>query len=174
VSTDGTAHTDDAPAELGPSPEELRPLPDGGLGTAMPDWLRRPPAWRDLKPRDGARGRDLPDPDISVIDPRTFVDLADLPPWLQAIAARGEHAEDAIAPPPEGPVSTGEPNAVPEPADEPRQVPFVAEQKAPEALDFSTPSPAVPWWQSGIVLLTLTNQLVVAVILIVLLATGAV
>jgi hypothetical protein len=174
VSTDGTPHTDDAPAEIGPSPDELRPLPDGGLATAMPDWLRRPPAWRDLKPRDDLIKRDLPEPDTSVIDPRTFVDLADLPPWLQAIAARGERADDANAEHSEGLAPTTESEPIPEPTDETRQVPFVAEQSAPDPLDFSTPSPAVPWWQSGIVLLTLTILLVVAVILIVLLATGAV
>ena len=77
------------PAEESSAAEEMRPLPDGGLGAAMPDWLRRPPAWRDLpKAQPGARARELPEPDRSVIDPRTLIEVSDLPLWLQAIAAR--------------------------------------------------------------------------------------
>lgn len=71
------------------TPDEMRPLPDGGLQSTMPDWLRRPPAWRDL-PRGEGAGEDktLPEPDTSMIDPRSLVDVADLPPWLQGIGSR--------------------------------------------------------------------------------------
>lgn len=168
VSTDGTPQADDVPAGIGPSPEELRPLPDGGLGTAMPDWLRRPPAWRDLKPREVTATHDLPAPDTSVIDPRAFVDLADLPPWLQAIAARGDTLAASAG---VGGQPATEGSSAPEVAEEPRQQPATSGEKVPEALDFSTPAPSVPWWQSGIVLMTLAVLLTVAVILIVLLAT---
>jgi hypothetical protein len=77
------------------SEQEMRPLPDGGLTEGLPEWLRRPPAWRnvprnDVAPEAGDAGLALPEPDTSVIDPRTLVDVADLPLWLQQIAARGE------------------------------------------------------------------------------------
>ena len=71
-------------------PEQMRPIPDGGLKDAMPSWLKRPPAWRDLPNAEQRRERALPEPDTSEIDPRTLVDVTDLPPWLQAIAARGD------------------------------------------------------------------------------------
>jgi len=69
--------------------EEMRPLPDGGLSSAMPDWLRRPPAWRDLPRNDTpAAEKSLPEPDTSVIDPRELITVDDLPQWLRDIAAR--------------------------------------------------------------------------------------
>lgn len=71
-------------------PEQMRPIPDGGLKDAMPSWLKRPPAWRDLPTAEERRERALPEPDTSEIDPHTLVDISDLPNWLQAIAARGD------------------------------------------------------------------------------------
>ena len=71
-------------------PEQMRSIPDGGLKDAMPSWLKRPPAWRDLPTAEQRRERALPEPDTSEIDPRTLVDVNDLPQWLQAIAARGD------------------------------------------------------------------------------------
>ncbi len=71
-------------------PEHMRPIPDGGLKDAMPSWLKRPPAWRDLPTAGQRHERSLPEPDTSEIDPRSLVDVSDLPQWLQAIAARGE------------------------------------------------------------------------------------
>lgn len=65
--------------------EPMRPIPDGGLKDAMPTWLKRPPAWRSLPTTDE---RVLPEPDTSVIDPTSLVDVSDLPQWLQVIAAR--------------------------------------------------------------------------------------
>ena len=82
--------TEDAAPE-----QEMRPLPDGGLTEGLPEWLRRPPAWRNLARKDvdpdpADAEPALPEPDTSVIGPRTLVDVADLPVWLQQIAARGE------------------------------------------------------------------------------------
>lgn len=62
-----------------------RPIPDGGLGEAMPDWLRRPPAWRSLEPGPSPARR-LPPPDTSVIDPDRLLTVEDLPDWLQTLA----------------------------------------------------------------------------------------
>ena len=69
--------------------EQMRPIPDGGLKEAMPSWLKRPPAWRDLPSVEERHERTLPEPDTSTIDPHSLVDVTDLPQWLQAIAARG-------------------------------------------------------------------------------------
>lgn len=71
-------------------PEELRPIPDGGLKDTMPGWLKRPPAWRSMPSAEQRHERTLPEPDTSEIDPKTLVDVNDLPQWLQIIAARGE------------------------------------------------------------------------------------
>lgn len=70
------------------------PIPDGRLGETMPEWLQRPPAWRGMVVREPAR-RDVPPPDTSVIDPRTMLDIGDLPVWLQRIAARGSKPDPA-------------------------------------------------------------------------------
>lgn len=71
-------------------PEEMRPIPDGGLKDAMPSWLKRPPAWRSMPSAEERHERTLPEPDTSEIDPKTLVDVSDLPLWLQTIASRGE------------------------------------------------------------------------------------
>lgn len=73
--------------------EELRPLPDGGLKDAMPAWLKRPPAWRNMPTAEERFERTLPEPDTSEIDPSSLVDLSDLPEWLQAVAARANEPE---------------------------------------------------------------------------------
>lgn len=92
--------TGEPPEEGGDEPrsgEPLRPIPDGGLRAAMPDWLRQSPSWRtrdDQPPETPVRS--LIVPDTSVIDPRTILDVDDLPPWLQAIAAREGPANDAL------------------------------------------------------------------------------
>lgn len=77
-------------SDKGQQPEEMRPIPDGGLQDAMPSWLKRPPAWRSMPTAEQRHERSLPEPDTSTIDPRTLVDVTDLPQWLQSIAARGE------------------------------------------------------------------------------------
>lgn len=71
-------------------PEDLRPIPDGGLKDTMPGWLKRPPAWRNMPSTEQRHERTLPEPDTSEIDPKTLVDVSDLPQWLQTIAARGD------------------------------------------------------------------------------------
>lgn len=69
---------------------QMPPIPDGGLATSMPDWLRRPPAWRTSPDRESgpsamANIPTLPDTDTSVIDPREFIHDDDLPRWLQSL-----------------------------------------------------------------------------------------
>lgn len=80
-----------------------RPMPDGGLAEAMPDWLRRPPAWRETSAR---HAKEAPTPDTSPIDPRTLIDVEDLPVWLQRIAQRPGERPDRVkvAEPPRQPV----------------------------------------------------------------------
>jgi hypothetical protein len=63
--------------------DEFRPIPDGGLGEAMPDWLKSRPAWANETP-----ARQIPEPDTSPIDPRALVREEDLPGWLLAISQR--------------------------------------------------------------------------------------
>ena len=70
-------------------PDTMRPIPDGGLKDSMPAWLKRPPAWRNMPTAEERHERTLPEPDTSVIDPHTLLDVSDLPQWLQAIAERG-------------------------------------------------------------------------------------
>lgn len=69
---------------------EIPPIPDGGLATSMPDWLRRPPAWRTLPerevlPPENAAPTNLPEADTSMIDPREFIHDDDLPAWLRSL-----------------------------------------------------------------------------------------
>lgn len=70
-------------------PDTMRPIPDGGLKDAMPAWLKRPPAWRNMPTAEERHERTLPEPDTSVIDPHSLLDVSDLPQWLQTIAERG-------------------------------------------------------------------------------------
>jgi len=74
-----------------PEPEQ-RPIPTDGLAEALPDWLQRSPAWRGMTVREPDRP-ELPPPDTSVIDPRTMLEIDDLPVWLQRIAARSKTSE---------------------------------------------------------------------------------
>lgn len=88
--------------------DAMRPIPDGGLQQSMPEWLRRPPAWRNLPKREDPAatateeappaGKPLPEPDTSEIDPRSLVDVSDLPQWLQDLAAREREAPAPVAP----------------------------------------------------------------------------
>jgi hypothetical protein len=64
--------------------DDLRLIPDGGLASTFPDWLKEKPAWA----REKAAGS-IPPPDTSPIDPRTLVHDEDFPDWLWAIAQRG-------------------------------------------------------------------------------------
>ena len=89
---------------------DLRPLPDGGLGENMPEWLRRPPAWRELPGASASTPaseleaiapaaaeverdttvavREMPPGDTSVIAPKTLIDFEDLPNWLQELGSK--------------------------------------------------------------------------------------
>jgi hypothetical protein len=110
--------------------EEMRPLPNGGLEGGMPEWLRRPPAWRNLSREGPWEGPSLPEPDTSVIDPRTLVDVADLPHWLQEIAARHRETTDITEPVMteqingDGAMQTNDQNNSDTPNTTERQVPF--------------------------------------------------
>ena len=75
------------------SKEQLRPIPDGGLATTLPDWLKERPAWS----LESAKKSTLP-PDASAIDPRLLVREQDLPNWLQAIARRETRDSDPVEP----------------------------------------------------------------------------
>lgn len=81
--------------------EEFRPIPDGGLGEAMPDWLKSRPAWANETP-----ARQIPEPDTSPIDPRTLVREEDLPGWLLAISRRQLESREAATIEEEAPIST--------------------------------------------------------------------
>lgn len=105
------ARSDRPPTEDQPdsaNPDSPPSIPDGGLGQTMPDWLRRPPAWRhvqrqrvampvstrELAPAEqtnedeATTTGDLSRSDTSTIDPATLVRVEDLPGWLQRLAER--------------------------------------------------------------------------------------
>lgn len=72
---------------------DLPQIPDGGLSDSMPEWLRRPPAWRtldheEIAPVDPEDASKLPAADTSEIDPRTLLSEDDLPAWLRAFGKR--------------------------------------------------------------------------------------
>lgn len=144
------------PPELGDSPQPTQPtdqplaIPDGGLGEAMPDWLQRPPAWRE--PARAASGpRALPPPDTTPIDPRTMLDIGDLPLWLQRIAARaaghGQTGGEPVTPPdPDGERAGMPDDAVPAEPEPPSSRPA-----APEIVLLPPPRPSEPqWWRSRV------------------------
>ena len=103
---------DERPAEETPKPAaqdddpEMRPLPDGGLGENMPDWLRRPPAWRVLPatqmpsfepdPATTTPPRELPPEDTSVIEPTSLIEFDDLPRWLRELGTQRLTHEDEV------------------------------------------------------------------------------
>lgn len=83
-------------------------IPDGGLGTSMPEWLLQRPDWAaapavpeglltpvvEVPPTGstsiGTSPRELPPPDTSPIQLSDVLQVDDLPDWLRAIAARAE------------------------------------------------------------------------------------
>ncbi len=68
-------------------------IPDGGLGDAMPEWLRTTPDWS----QSPQVARQVPPPNTSTIDPATLVAVDDLPEWLQAMARRGLPSDSHVA-----------------------------------------------------------------------------
>ncbi len=171
-----------------PDPE-LRPLPDGGLGENMPDWLRRPPAWRELptsEPVQAApimdvqaaeRGRavverELAPEDTSVIDPGKLIDFEDLPAWLREVgrkpSADGFHAHGGeIDAPLEPSLVTGA-----KMLDEPGTPVSNAFSEG----DFHAVAGAIEpkFWHQGRFIALLVIALAVAIVVTVLFATGAI
>ena len=89
------AETDewDAAAELPPLP----PLPDGGLHSSMPSWLREPPAPSGTASLPSMRVIAPTSPvELAPLgpraDPRSFLTEDDFPQWLRDFAARREDA----------------------------------------------------------------------------------
>lgn len=183
---DERAKLPDAP-EVGDAsaPDADRPsIPDGGLGVTMPDWLQRPPAWRGMAVREPER-RDLQPPDTSVIDPRTMLDLGDLPVWLQRIAARSVESETAemydlqvgtapstepaSEPDPEPP-DTASPDAA---GTAPVQPPAQGQEGRSPKIAFRPASPdqQTAWWRSRMALAGLVVFLVFLIVWVVLVAT---
>ncbi len=94
-----------APAEPGAAPPPLPPLPDGGLSTVMPDWLRNPPsgipAPRAPSAASTQSGALLPSPTASTPrpSPTTAADSPmPVPPdsEMQAIDTSGFISEDDL------------------------------------------------------------------------------
>jgi hypothetical protein len=170
-------------SERKPPAEQPAPsIPDGGLGEAMPEWLRRPPAWRDLEPKAPPR-RTLPPPDTSVIDPATLISVDDLPDWLQRLAKPREIPTLTSATPPETPerrviprVIEASPRRTPpspthaervesEPAPAARETP--AGQVAPTIRDLNLPERVErPHAHSTLVLGTLLGVAVVVIVVL--------
>lgn len=96
------------------------PIPDGGLSDDMPEWLQRPPAWRGMTAREPEQ-RQLPPPDTSEIDPRTMVEIGDLPVWLQRIAARAAESESTREDPATGEITEPTPPALAAAGDTPSE-----------------------------------------------------
>lgn len=171
--------------------DALPPIPDGGLSTSMPDWLRAPPAWRGpLEP--AAPAKVVPEPDTSPIDPGTILTLEDLPVWLQRIAAgrgadaapevttvshsraappeareREEHVADAV-----GAAKPGSPVVVEGSDDSPAGVGPATAVSGPAILSATSRSEHRPWWQSGALTALLFICLVIALLVIAYYATG--
>jgi len=180
VGTDGGAH--------GPSPA----IPDGGLASVMPDWMRQTPSWKRVPEQPAARS--IPEPDTSVIDPRRLIDVHDLPDWLQAVAARetDQRPPASLPPDPPGPshmapvevAGRHEPVAVPAIYRGWPAPPVAGIQAATERPHHSdqehvrlTPSPAPvarPWWMSDVAVAVLFVAIVLTLIYVVLTASGVV
>jgi hypothetical protein len=161
----------------------LPPIPDGGLADSMPEWLRRPPAWRTLPDRDVVQTEPvetaaLPEPDTSVIDPRTFLSDDDLPLWLRNLG-RGRAGTVVHEPAVAGPESRPELEAlrteetptsrfVPATPPAPPEASASQPRALPERPTAAAPSPR--WWQGGGMVTLLAALLLIAIVAIVFLA----
>lgn len=181
--------------------EQLPPIPDGGLAQSMPDWLRRPPAWRTLhdteieQPKPATTG-ELPEADTSVIDPRTFLTDDDLPAWLRRFGAlsrpvsskaEAREDDDAVASndEPDGERAVAPVATVPGPVASSRFVPrspVVTQTDRREASRRPTTSAApsrttrasgyrAAWWQGPQLAILLAVALLVALVIIAILVT---
>jgi hypothetical protein len=167
-------------------------IPDGGLSESMPEWLRRPPAWRTLKDSEivapaPAATATLPEADTSPIDPRSFLTDDDLPGWLRAL---GRGWQPVVPPGDEHPADEPAPStpAPAEPTEEasPSAGRFVPLQPAPSTGPGVAPEGATPastatrgtepaphaWWQRSQVVALLAAALLVAIVAIVILAVA--
>ncbi|MGC4105440.1 MAG: hypothetical protein QM753_03670 [Thermomicrobiales bacterium] len=93
--------TDDDPAA---TPDAGPIIPDGGLTDAMPDWLRRPPAWRgipvpDLPMPPDATGESAPD--AVADDALANAPTPDAPDATPVPDAEGEMRTPKTLPPPD-------------------------------------------------------------------------
>lgn len=99
------------------SNESSPSIPDGGLDRAMPEWLRRPPAWRTIQRQRAAPTVASPEQapmdqeereesqtsavrlpaDTSTIDPAALVRVEDLPKWLRQLAERSQRPPRATS-----------------------------------------------------------------------------
>ncbi len=156
----------------------------------MPDWLQATPGWK--RSPVAAPTREIPAPDTSSIDPRKLVDVDDLPQWLQAVSTReprkpvptvvlsGPETPVTIAPasmPLTGPIPLTPPDQVQESSDTwppMRDAMRPAERPEPVRL---TPSPAgaeQPWWISDAAVAVLFVAIILTMVYVILVATGAV
>ena len=169
----------------------MLPIPDGGLGSGMPEWLRRPPAWRNAGTTPSPP-RKIPPPDTSPIDPRTILTIGDLPTWLQGIATATSVRRDGdVVNPPidrEDDAPAAEPAPPPPVVDQKRTVaarspleavsPPLPERRAEDVAVTrvrlaSKPSPASPQrWLHASPTLALSAALLVALVVILLLTAS--
>lgn len=165
-------------------PPPLPPLPDGGLASAMPSWLREPPAAvaAAIPVHPSVTAAPEPPPLGPVADPRTFLTDDDFPQWLHDLAARQKEqftlepdggiapllrSTEAIAALPAAEIDAPLPNngaadSVPVPAEP-------APATTPTSRNADVPPPRDPWVSALLVLLFLS---IIAAALWALLANG--
>ncbi|HEY8448829.1 MAG TPA: zinc-ribbon domain-containing protein [Thermomicrobiales bacterium] len=81
------------------APESTRPaIPDGDLGSALPDWLQQPPAASVETAAEAAPSAPVAR-DADLADTSTFISESDLPEWIRQLAEADEskRAEEARA-----------------------------------------------------------------------------
>src|SRR5665811_408664 len=175
---------------------EMPSIPDGGLSGSMPDWLRRPPAWRTLPDREVAQTTPgtvstLPDADTSDIDPRTFIQDDDLPEWLRSLRQFSPLAVVDPGPQENSPDARSSALTAPEPNDEksvatqdvsspsafrPRRPPSAESLGNQRSAPTSAPPVNVEiersWWERAAFTALLGVALLVAIIVIILMVIG--
>lgn len=184
MTDDQPTRPDDGDRTQGQEDQQPR-IPDGGLSSAMPEWLRQPPAWK--RPAVQTRERSLPDPDSSVIDPASLVDVENLPRWLRELAAASSQEpaavpvesrpfaqppsdeESAVASPLEGEAHL---TAQHEDVVETRRNRHVAEEPESELVPFRHVHQSYPWWLSNVAIAILFTAIVVTLIYVLLEAAG--
>lgn len=181
-------YPDDTDVDGGNTFAPQRPIPDGGLGSAMPDWLRQTPSWH--RPAETRAVRSIPAPDTSEIDPRQLIDVDDLPQWLQSVSSRDiepapattRAAIDLATPvPPEPHPSARTPDDTTALARVITSSPSPATIESPPADDDRhelvrlAPSPSAvrqPWWLSDAAVAVLFVGIILTMIYVILVASG--